>query len=115
MGNIIDLAKINKRATIEIRSEISDDCGGFIINFMPLKKIWCSIENMSYNENFFLMKKNIIITHKITTRFDPIISIQNSRLNYNGVILEIQFISVLETTTKWLEIYCKEQTQTCRQ
>ena len=109
MGNINSFKiKLNKRIVVEEPIKTTDNAGGFDINWSLIGSFWSEIKPASIKEENFADKKQKVITHEITIRYNSVIK-DNMRIIFDGRIFEIVAVVNLMEKGEFLQILVREE------
>ena len=96
------------RLTIQKSKRVSDGEGGFVVEWIDLKKVWATVKPVNAYEKMKYGSKADEISHIVNMRYDPTIK-SSYRFNYNNRILEIQGPPInVDELNRELEIICLE-------
>jgi SPP1 family predicted phage head-tail adaptor len=103
--------QLRHKVTIERNTGSTNDGGGNKIKvWEPLAVVWANVRPLNGNETVIAERKSQEITHNITVRYRKDFKKDNHRINYNGRIMQIEYIINKDERNIELNLHCKEIT-----
>jgi len=87
-NSLINVGNLNKRIAFQSVTQTSDGAGGYTEEWATILTAWASIEPVKAYEKFVAMQTETHISHKITCRYNPLITTAK-RAVIDGRILDI--------------------------
>lgn len=89
----MDIGGLNKRITIQRKSDLLDDYGQLKNDWFDIKTVWADIRPITGREKLRALEINFELSHTIKIRFDsaflPVRTLSACRVKYGNRILSI--------------------------
>lgn len=99
---------LNRRLVVEAPLEAPDGAGGVVRSFEAVATLWASVEPLSAREILDAARLGIAITHRITVRAGPDLSIRH-RLREGARVFHIASVRPQDARETFLEIAAEER------
>lgn len=100
---------LNKRITIQARTETVDSMGASVVTWANLATVWAAIWPVSANELIQNAQQTMIISHRIRIRYRSDI-LASYRIQFGTRYFHIVSIINPNEKREWLDIMAKEDT-----
>lgn len=101
------IGQLNKRVTIQYKTRVSDDMGGFTTTWNDLATVWARIRPTGARELIQGMQPDIVVTHVVRIRHRDHFR-GDYRLKFGQRYFDIKSIINPEEKNEWLDLVCKE-------
>lgn len=95
--------KLRHRAELQSEQETPDGAGGYALNWVTERKIWCDIRAASGDEQLESMRLESPISHQITVRYAADVQ-EKKRLFYQGIPYRIEAVYDPDKLRRRMEI-----------
>lgn len=101
-------AKMDKRVSIQTRTQTTDGQGGFTESWATDATVWARIEPMKGYEKFQAMQLQVPLTHKVTIRYRSGLTTAK-RMLFGARVFDIKEVINLDEANNFLVLKCLEQ------
>jgi SPP1 family predicted phage head-tail adaptor len=103
-----NIGKLNKLATIQTYTNVSDGMGGFTTTWANDGTIWCDIMPLSGAQRLEYGNLNTDISHKITARYNASLT-PEKRLTYSGRTFTLRVAINKGEDSDFMELLASEE------
>ena len=108
MNNVIKLASLRHRVTLESPQRSDDGGGGAITTWQTVAVMWAGIAALTGRESFSYDRLTGTVSHQILIRYRAGVR-PEMRFNHAGRLFEIRAVMDMEGRRRWLRCLCEEQ------
>lgn len=104
-----NIGKLNKLATIQTYTNVSDGMGGFTTTWANDGTVWCDIMPISGSQRLELGNLNTDISHKVTARYNSNLNTEK-RLSFQSRNFTLKVVLNKGEDSDFMEFLASEET-----
>ena len=107
-NNVIKLASLRHRMTLETPQRTDDGGGGAVVTWQPVAVVWAGLMALRGNEALRYDRLTGTVTHRIIIRYRSDVT-PEMRFTRAGRAFDIRAVLDMEGRRRWLHCLCEEQ------